>query len=196
MLIIGLTGVSGSGKGYVCAIFERYGIPSVNSDRIVHEIYERSAECIGELRSAFGDGIVEDTGSVDRKALGRIVFSDRKLLDQLNGIVHKYVIEELNGIISDLEAKGNKAVIIDAPQLFEAGVDRMCDRVISVIAGRETRIARICKRDGVDRGAALARISKQHTDRYFRNRSDYIISNNGEDVEEQVRTILTSLKLI
>lgn len=196
MLIIGLTGGSGSGKSYVSLIFRRYGIPVIDSDERVHLLYDNSPECVVELVGAFGESIIDKQGKVDRKSLGKIVFSDRSLLDKLNSIVHKYVIADIKSIVGSYSAAGAAAVVIDAPQLFEAKVDEMCDCIISVLSTKELRISRICERDGIDEETAEARISKQLSDEFFENRSDFIIYNNGEDVEEQVNNILAKLDII
>ena len=196
MLLIGLTGVSGSGKGYVCEIFARYGIPSVDSDRIVHELYESSDGCISTLRKLFGDSVIKEDGTVDRAALAQTVFSDKDKLKLLNAAVHRFVKEEINIIIEAERKKGSKAVIIDAPMLFESGIDKKCDLIISVISDRKTRLDRIISRDGITREKALQRLKNQHTDRFFRNRSDELIYNSGENVEEQVVNILSKTGLL
>ena len=196
MLVIGLTGISGSGKGYVCGIFAKYGIPSIDSDKIVHELYKNSENCKSALVSLFGASVVCEDGSVNRAALSQIVFSDKEKLKQLNMAVHGFVLEEIGCLINEYREKNTKAVIIDAPMLFESGLDRKCDLIISVISDRKSRISRICERDKISREKALQRLANQHTDRYFKNRSDEIIYNSGENVEEQVVKILSKTGLL
>lgn len=194
MKIIGLTGMSGSGKGYVCSIFEKKGIPSADSDSIVHALYSENKECINALSCEFGPGVVGEDGTIDRSSLRDIVFSDKSKLKKLNRIVHRFVAKEIFDIADEYKKNGAAAFIIDAPMLFESGIDRSCDIIISVIADRKTRIDRICRRDGISRQAAVQRLKNQHTDGYFIRRSDHVIYNKGEDVEAQVERILAQIK--
>lgn len=195
MLIIGLTGISGSGKGYVCSIFVRHGIPCIDTDEIVHRLYESDPECIAQIRELFGDGVISDNGTVDRAALREIVFSDKEQLQKLNAAVHRHTLLSVDRRISEYTDRGHKAVVVDAPQLFESGYNKKCDVVISVMADNELRISRICKRDSISRDAAIARISNQKSDCFFADNSDYIVNNYGEDVENQVIRILEQLGL-
>ncbi len=196
MLVLGLTGVSGSGKGYICEYFGRYGLSVINTDKIVHELYENSKECIMSIVDAFGDGILTSSGKIDRRALGALVFSDRAALEKLNYTVHKFTLEKVREKINNCIKKKIKAVVVDAPQLFESGFDRECDKIISVISDENRRIERICKRDNITKEAALKRLANQHEDSFFIERSDYVIFNNGEDIETQVRRILEGLELL
>ena len=196
MTIIGLTGVSGSGKGYISQIFSTFGVPSIDSDAVVHKLYSSGGPCVDELKSAFGEDITDVNGSIDRKKLGNIVFNDSLQLEKLNGIVHKYVIAEINETIESYAGMGYNAVIIDAPQLFEAGVDRNCDHIVSVIADKDIRTKRIVERDGISEESAALRISSQHDDCFFISRSDFVIYNSGEDLVPQVKYILEKTGLI
>ena len=116
MKIIGLTGPSGSGKGYVCEIFSSYGIRAIDTDKTVHTLYESDEECRNELQREFGDSIFTSYGNVCRKTLAQIVFSDREKLARLNSIVHKYVIkkceEEIKKAQSEAELEEKNEVII------------------------------------------------------------------------------------
>ena len=196
MTIIGLTGVSGSGKGYISQIFSTFGVPSIDSDAVVHKLYSSGGPCVDELKSAFGKDITDVNGSIDRKKLGNIVFNDSLQLEKLNGIVHKYVIAEINETIESYAGMGYNAVIIDAPQLFEAGVDRNCDHIVSVIADKDIRTKRIVERDGISEESAALRINSQHDDCFFISRSDFVIYNSGEDLVPQVKYILEKTGLI
>lgn len=179
MKLIGLTGTTGSGKGYVSAEFARLGIMSVDTDGIVHRLYREDQACIQLLTEEFGDILARD-GSIDRKKLAAIVFADRERLQTLNGIVHRLVQAEVEKIRDVHAQKGEAYLLIDAPQLYEAGMDRICDKVIAVVAPTALRIDRICARDGLSRAAAEARIAAQHSDAFFEENADYVIWNDGE----------------
>jgi dephospho-CoA kinase len=194
MKLIGLTGTTGSGKGYVSAYFARAGINSIDTDAIVHRLYRDDEECIGALEQAFGEIRAED-GSVDRKRLASIVFADREKLATLNSIVHKYVAREVERICHAKEREGCDLLLLDAPQLYEAGMERICYRVIAVTAPKSVRKARICARDHLDAEAADKRIGNQHSDAFFEAKADYVIHNDGQaSVSKQVERIIGELK--
>ena len=193
MKLIGLTGTTGSGKGYASACFMREGIESIDTDAIVHRLYREDEACINELENAFG-AIRREDGSVDRKRLAAIVFSDGKHLARLNQIVHKYVWREVERISKEKERTGTQYLILDAPLLYEAGMEKLCDCVIAVTAPESLRIQRICIRDGIDEIAAEQRIHNQHEDSFFVKNADYVILNDGrESVEVQVKRIIGEL---
>lgn len=194
---IGITGMSGSGKSYVCSIFEKYGIPSVNSDAIVHRLYATQNSCTETLALLYGKDILHEDHSINRSALAAIVFADREKLALLNKIVHPYVVEILEKQASIEEEKGTPAFLIDAPQLFEAGLDKHCDYIVSVIADASTIRSRLMQRDNLTQEAITARLANQHDEHFFHTHSDFCISNsNGDDVEVQVKLILKKIGLL
>ena len=195
MKIIGLTGPSGAGKGLACRIFKTYGIPAVDTDGIYHELLTQKGEMTNELIAAFGHEILTESGLVDRKALSATVLGKPDTaarLHTLNTITHKYIMARAHDVLRTHERAGACAVLIDAPQLFEAGVERGCDLTIAVLADRETRIARICARDGITREQAERRIDAQKSDDFFRAHCHFILENNGTalDLEREIRAFL------
>ena len=195
--VIGLTGTSGSGKGYVCSVFAELGISSIDTDALVHALYESCTECKDELAKEFGCDIFDSCGTVRRKVLAAKVFSDRSRLASLNHIVHKYVIRECESIIKKAADRGDRAIIVDAPQLFEAKMDERCDLVIAVVADVEIRRARLAKRDAITPEEIDRRIRNQHTDSFFAEKADYVIENNGTaDIKSAVMNILASEGLL
>ena len=194
MKLIGLTGTTGSGKGYVSVFFARAGIESIDTDAIVHRLYREDEDCIGALVQAFGEIRAED-GSVNRKMLASIVFADRSKLATLNSIVHKYVAREVERICLAKEKEGCDLLLLDAPQLYEAGMERICHRVVAVTAPESVRKARICARDHLDEAAADKRIRNQHSDAFFEAKADYVINNDGQaSVSTQVERIIGELR--
>ena len=194
MKIIGLTGPSGSGKGMVSAVFEYHNIPTVDTDAVYHEVILPPSACLDELEREFGEEIIRNDKTLDRKKLASIVFSDstKKKQKVLNSITHKYVISRCKELILDHKKKGTKILVFDVPLLFESGFDTMCDFTISVIADREIRIGRIVKRDSITRDAAIARINAQMPDDFYTSRSNYTVYNNGtlEELAKQVNSII------
>ena len=190
MKLIGLTGTSGSGKGYVAACFAERGIDSIDTDALVHRLYRKDAECIAALEKAFGP-LQDVNGAIDRRRLAGIVFTDREKLATLNAIVHRFVAREVKRISAEREAAGCNLLLLDAPQLYEAGMEQICHKVIAVTAPESLRLERICARDRIDAAAAHLRMNNQHSDAFFADRADFVIRNDGvESVEAQVDHII------
>ena len=196
LVVIGITGVSGSGKGYVCSFFKEYGIDSIDTDAIVHRLYSENKSCIAMLVSYFGERILDKNGCIDRTVLGPLVYTDSQAMDFLNKTVHRFTLECVDKSVEEYSLRNAKAIIIDAPLLFESGYNEKCNVIISVVSDLQKRVTRICERDGITAEKALIRIKNQNSDSFFEKNSDYIIYNNGEDVKAQVLSVLESLKLI
>ncbi len=193
MKIIGLCGGSGSGKGAVSTIFQSLGVVSVDTDRVYHEITSRPSECLMALADEFGGEIIRN-GALDRAKLRNIVFDPQQsavLLSRLNAITHKYVIAETERLILEYDRQGYKGVIIDAPLLFESGLDKRCEKVIVVVANKEVRLARIMLRDGISLEAARRRVDSQVQDSVLVEKCDYIIHNDGDldDLYDEVLSV-------
>ncbi len=180
MKIIGLCGTSGAGKGTVGKFLCSFGCSVIDTDKLYHDMIQNDCECSREIVSVFGDGVKLPNGGIDRTALAKIVFSDKEKLSSLNSVAHKYVRDACVCIIENMRASGDGILVIDAPQLFEAGMQDMCDATVAVTADRETRQARICARDSISCDRANARMDAQHTDIFFVENCDYVIENNSD----------------
>lgn len=198
MLVIGLTGPSGAGKSTVSDLLVAHGLPVINADRVYHQLLIPPSPCLDELVRHFGRTILADDGTLNRRALGEIVFSSPAALDNLNTIAHRYVMEEIRLQLDVLRRQKLRAAVLDAPQLFEAGANRDCGVIISVLADANLRLERIVARDGIDADLAYRRIAAQKKDEFFRSHSDYIIENNGspDALYPQVRRILLETGVI
>jgi dephospho-CoA kinase len=194
MYIIGLTGGMGAGKGYCSKIFEKHKILSLDTDRVSREVCAAGSACLSELADRFGRQILNSDGSLDRKALADIAFQSEKNTADLNAITHKYIIAECLSWLDSRRDAGDFAAIIDAPLLYESGLDKMCDFVVAVIADTELRIKRAIARDGITREQALARIKKQKDNEFFISNADFSISNNDtDDVISQIDTVIETI---
>lgn len=191
-MIIGLTGGSGTGKTEVARIFSQNSYEVIDYDLITHEVYTPGSDCLADIRERFGDEVFLSDGSLDRRALGAIVFADKDALCSLNSIVYKYLLAYTADIIDN--SKGKK-LLLDAPTLFEAGLDKKCDKIIGVIAPKELRQNRIIERDGIDAKTAQNRINSQKTDEFYKENCDYIIENSAdlETLRTKVMTVLRSI---
>ena len=194
MKVIGLCGGSGSGKGAVSSLFEKNGIPAIDTDAVYREITSADGPCNKALAEEFGKEIISRDGSLNRKVLRKLVFTgdgaDARL-KRLNEITHKYILDDARRRLADFENKGCRAAIVDAPVLFESGFDKECDIIISVIADREVRTSRIMQRDNLDKLSAEARIASQLSDEELISRSDIVIENNSDlaSLEKRVSEI-------
>ena len=181
MIVIGLCGGSGSGKGKVAEIFASLGVPSIDADLVYRDLTVSNSPLVKKLSDRFGDSITDETGALDRAALSKIVFSDKKALEDLNKISHEHILAETERRISELSKIGYRYVIFDAPLLFESGFDKKCDVTICVVADRELRIRRIIIRDSISRQRAEARIAAQLSDEFLIGKCDYVIYNNDSE---------------
>ena len=195
MLLIGLTGPSGSGKGAFCRILlEKYGIASIDADAVYHELLVPPSPCLDALKNAFGAEILESDGALNRKKLAALVFSpeDESVrearIGELNGITHRYVLDKTKELLGNAEKQGAKAMIFDAPALYESGADQWCDLVVAVTASHEVRLRRIMDRDGLTAEAAEMRIRGQHPEHFYTDPATAVIRNDGsrEDLEHAV----------
>ena len=182
MVIIGLTGPSGSGKTTLCDIARDLGIKSIDADKVYHALLIPPSPCLDEIADSFGNGILSDDGALDRAALGSIVFGDDsgEKLSLLNSITHKYVKARFGEIIKTLEANGERAVIVDAPTLFESGFNEECAFTVALLADGELRRERIISRDALTDERADQRLSAQKSDEFFTSRADYTLYNDGD----------------
>lgn len=180
MLVVGLTGASGSGKGYLSSLLTDNDICIIDTDRVYHKMISSPSPCVEALVSAFGEDIKNAEGGIDRVKLGGIVFSSEEKLGLLNSIAHSFIRERCNEIMDSCDAK---IVILDAPVLFESGFDAMCDVTVGVVASEDIRVERIMKRDSVSCERACARIRSQHSDDWFRENCDIVIENNGGELK-------------
>ncbi|MCD7747785.1 MAG: dephospho-CoA kinase [Firmicutes bacterium] len=178
MTVIGLCGKSGAGKSTVSEMMERLGAAVIDTDKIYRELCVPGSDCLSEITARFGDVLCSD-GTLDRKKLSAIVFSDESALCDLDKITHKYIRAETEARLKKYERLGYRAAVVDAPLLFESGFDALCDYKISVIASDKYYVPRIMSRDGIDEAAARERLMSQTDEDRLREMSDYVIENDG-----------------
>lgn len=172
-MIIGITGGTGCGKTTLLDIIRELGGVVIDCDAIYHELLTTDPSLLAAIQEHF-PGTVEN-GVLDRKKLGRIVFSDPAALEKLNQITHSAIKQEVQNIL----ASNPPLAAIDAIALFESGLSELCKLTVAVTAPEEARIARLIARDGITREYAKARIDAQQTEYYFREKSDHVLENNG-----------------
>jgi dephospho-CoA kinase len=179
-LVIGLTGGIGSGKSTVAAILAELGAHVVDADRVGHDVYHPGTEGFRRVVEAFGPGVVAADGTIDRRALGAIVFADEAALARLNAIVHPLIGEELRRRVAAAVDDGSgRPIVIEAAILLEAGWRGMMDRLWVVSVDRETAIARVAGSRGLTRPEVERRIDTQMADEERRRLADRVIENRG-----------------
>ncbi len=195
MVIIGLSGGSGSGKSTISTLFSRYNILPINTDEIYRNLTSSLTPCLIELANEFGEDIITDELELDRARLREIVFKDKDKHATLNAISHKHVLDSVREMIRSAEALGLLGVIVDAPMLFESGFDKECDFVVAVTAPIDLRIKRIKERDGISETKAYERINHQLPDEELVKRADFVIDNSFDidSVTDKVLDIVNKI---
>ena len=184
--VYGLTGQTGSGKGYIGRILSESGTAVIDTDALARQAV-RSPEVIRKLKAEFGEDIF--SGEVlNRAELARRAFSDDERTKALNAITHPEITRLTLEAIHEAEKAGAKAAAIDAPVLFESPLTALCDKIICVTAPEDIRLSRIIERDGITREDALLRLRAQRDAEYYKSKSDIVIVNDGNtDVRELLR---------
>ena len=187
--IIGLTGQTGAGKSTVSRMFASNGFEVIDCDEVCHEVLREEKQLIAELALEFGVGILDVDGNLNRRRLGAIVFNDRYRLDRLNRIIFPYIGKRVMHMVSQLQKRGCGIVVLDAPTLFESGLDAECDEIVSVIAPVDLRLNRIMVRDHLTDTEARSRIASQHDDAFYTERSTYTLNNDSDYTTLRLATL-------
>ena len=170
--VVGLTGQSGAGKTTISDAFRENGFEIINCDLVAREVTNADSECC---------------------KLGEIVFSDKNKLQMLNDTIYPFINKLIDKKINATESE---FVLLDAPTLFEAGADKLCSVIVSVVADFGIRLERITKRDGISAELAKKRFSSQHTMEFFKAHSDFVIENNGSvnDTFQKTCEVIETIK--
>ena len=182
MQLIALTGGIASGKSTVSARLAEHGAVVVDADKLAREVVEPGQPALAQIAAEFGDGVLLPDGSLNRPALGAIVFSDESARLKLNAITHPAVWKRGNELFAAIEAENPDAIVIyDVPLLVEASADRpmQFEQVIVVNASRDERIRRLVEDRGMTRADAEARVGSQATDAERLAVADVVLDNDG-----------------
>ncbi len=178
MIFIGVTGGIGSGKSLICALFEKKGIPIFFADLVAKEIINSNAVVLQEIIDLFGNQVLDSSKKLNRKILAEIVFQDKKLLEELNAIVHPRVFESFEQWKKQLSSKCVYA-LVESALLFESGFFELLDYSLAVIANEDERITRVTTRDSISAEQVTARMKQQLSTEELLELSDFQIQNNG-----------------
>ena len=178
--VVGLTGPTGSGKSEVSRRLTEAQLPVIDADVLARRVVEPGTECLKRLAETFSEDILNDDGSLNRRQLARRAFATPEDTALLNSLTHPYIIGLTNQILMRMEQTHELAAVIDAPLLFESGMDAVCDMTVAVISPAERRLARIMERDGLTEAQARSRMAAQQPETYYTSRAAVVLQNDGD----------------
>ena len=198
MKIIGITGPTGAGKTTALDALRALGAEVIDCDAVYHELLAGCKPMLDELRARYGDGIFDESGALQRKALGAIVFGDETALEDLNAITHRYISAEVDRRLARAREEGRPAAAVDAIALLESDLVTRCGCTVAITAPDEVRVRRIMARDSIPEEYARMRVAAQKPGSYFEAGCDYALSNGGDDraafFEEATKLFETLIK--
>nr|WP_317331221.1 dephospho-CoA kinase [uncultured Romboutsia sp.] len=195
MIILGLTGSIGCGKSSLSNILKDNNIDIIDADIISRKIFE-DEKLLASVFEQFGDSIKNKDGSLNRKALGNIVFNDDNKLIELNNLTHPKIKEKILNEIEKAKLYNKYIVAIDAPLLIEGGYLDIVDKVLVITCNEDIQINRIQKRDNCSKEEALSRISSQISQEDKVKYADYVLDNSGDlkELKEKTNEFLLYMK--
>ncbi len=187
-IVLGVTGIFGSGKTTVCGILNSFGADVINADGLVHQFLGRGKNPYKKIVASFGPGILGPGRAIDRKRLGRIVFEDKGSRITLNRILHPLVIREIK---KRIKAARKRVIVLDAPLLLEAGLRKMVDKLVVVKISRAEQVKRLKKRGVSSLKDILKRTKIQIPQSRKVGLADFVIDNSGllRETRRQVREV-------
>lgn len=194
-VIVGLTGGIASGKSTVSAYFAKLGVTIIDADLIAREVVEPGTEGFEAIKETFGAQVLAEDGSLDRKALGAVIFNDAEKRSQLNAIVHPAVATRMLELAQAAGNKGSRWVIYDAALLVENGAQHWLPEIIVVSASTASQLQRIMQRDELSADEASARINSQLPLQDKVKVATHVIDNDGtlEHTWDQTKRIFEEL---
>lgn len=189
-LIIGLTGPTGSGKTTVSKAAKDLGFKVIDCDKLARKAVEKGEEGLKAVVNAFGEDILLANGELNRKELAKKAFSTEEKTELLNKTLLPHIVEKVKAEIN------GENVLLDAPTLFESGLDSICKYTVAVLSDENIRKMRIINRDGLTEEEALLRMNAGKKDDYYLKKTDNIIYNNGGEDELYNSAALIFKKLL
>ncbi len=193
MKIIGLTGGIGSGKTTVSKYLSEKGFPVIDADQVSRDIVKPGMKATKAIESIFGNDMINLDGSLNREKLGDVVFSDKEKLNILNKITHKEILDNIKMKLQELEGGNSTLLFIDAPLLFETGLDSLAQETWVIDTPEKLRIERVKKRDSICVDKIKSRIASQ-MEQSLKNKKATIVIDNSLGMEELHKKIDQLLK--
>lgn len=174
--ILGLTGPTGTGKSSLSKRAEALGFFVIDCDKTARKAAE-DENCKADLVKAFGEDILDEKGNLIRKSLAEKAFKTQEKTELLNKTIFPYITGLLN---QEIKSAKREKILLDAPTLYESGMDSICDDTVAVLAEKELRLERIMARDNIDKAHALLRINAGKPEQYYKEKTKNILYNNGQ----------------
>lgn len=196
-LLVGLTGGIATGKSTVSEMLRRLGCVIIDADVLAREVVAPGEPALAEIVREFGPAVLQPDGTLDRKALGAIVFGDADRRRRLEAITHPAIRARFAARLAALEAEGFDGIVVfDAAVIVESGGHRMLDRLIVVVTDEATELGRLVARDGIDVAEARRKIASQMPLTEKAKLADHVIDNSGDRAatEAQVRRVHAALR--
>ena len=183
--VIGLTGPPGAGKSTAAEVWRQMGLPVIDCDALARQVTQPDSPCLEALTEAFGDDIRRPDGTLDRALLAQRAFAAPDATARLNAITHPAILALIRQRLEDAADAGYGTAVLDAPTLFEAGADALCDTVVAVLAPTGQRLARIQARDNLTPEQAQRRMAAQQPDGFYARPGVQVLHNAGSEKELQ-----------
>ena len=198
MLLVGLTGGIAAGKSTVAGMFAARGAATIDADRITHALQEPGQPCHRHIVEAFGPGVLDRTGRIDRGRLGALVFADASARRRLEAIMHPAIREACEKEIRAAEATGKTICIVEAALILEGGQQDRFHKIVVVTAPEDVQVDRLARSRGLTAAEARQRLSCQWTSARKAALADYVIDNGGDlaTTEEQVARVYAALETV
>lgn len=174
MKMIGLTGPTGAGKSSLTAVAENLGYKVIDCDKTARRAVEKGTDGLKALTKVFGEDILLPDGELNRKALAKKAFVTKENTKLLNKTLLPFIVDLIKRECDE------EYILLDAPTLFESGINSECDATIAVLADVNLRLERIKNRDSITEEEAKLRISAGQTDDFYKENADFVICNNGD----------------
>lgn len=197
MIVVGLTGGIATGKSTVAKMFKRYGAIVIDADQLAREVVRPGKPAWREIVKVFGEEVLKPDKSVNRHALGAIVFHDRRKLTKLERMIHPRVAREQQRLLRLIARRSPHAVVLyEVPLLFESGAHTRVDKIIVVTADRDTQVARLERRNGLTRTEALRRIKHQMPLAQKVRRADIVLDGTRDkaQMKNEIRRLIHSFR--
>lgn len=195
MLAVGLTGGIACGKSVIRQKFDDRGVPTLDADHVVHGLFAPGSEVTRAIRSRFGASVIAADGSVDRKALGVIVFRDGTEREGLEAIVHPRVFQAIETFLDDARNRSADVAVVDAALMYETASYERYDRIVVAYCPPKLQQQRLMTRDALSPEQAQRRIDSQMPVEEKRDLADYVIDTSGtmEQTLERADRVLAQL---
>lgn len=191
-MIIGLTGSIASGKSTISAMLKEKGYPIIDADLVARLVVEPGTSNLREIERTFGNEVMNEDGTLNRDALGKLIFDDPAKRKQLNDLMHPAIRSEMLRQRDELFESGHKTLIMDIPLLFESRLQHFVDKILVVSVTEEMQLQRLMSRNSLSTEEATSRIQSQLPISEKEKGADAVIYNNGtiEQSKEQLERIL------